>query len=75
MNFAILAKAKTKKQDTNEEFDVQKYLLKTNKLQDYIDIYMLNEPIDLLNSCEEFDKVNCLDFIDPHISLKEMFGG
>lgn len=75
MNFALLAKAKAKKVDTNEEFDIQKYLLKSEKMQDYIEVYALNEPIQLLGAAEEFDKVNCFCFADPVISLKEMFGG
>jgi hypothetical protein len=75
MNFALLNKAKKKRSQVNEEFDIVKYLKKTNKLQDYMDIYMLNEPIPLLDSTIEFDRVNSLSANDPEISLKKMFGG
>lgn len=75
MNFALLAKAKAKTEQVNEEFNVEKYLNKVSKLSDYMDIYMVNDPIDLIAASEEFDKVNCFSFADPNISLKEMFGG
>lgn len=74
MNFALLAKTKAKKEEANQEFNVEKYLNKVSKLTTYMDTYMLNEPIQLLNACESFDRANFLLVSDPVISLKQMFG-
>lgn len=75
MNFALLEKVKANKSNsglTKEDFDLEIFFNKMSPMLNYSKRYLEKDPISLLDSMLEIDKLITIPDIEDKLSLRKM---